>query len=353
MNNKYSERKKSKISSITIYDVAKAAGVSLSTVSRVLNDSDLVGKNTKFKVQKIMDEMNYIPNQIARGLMNNTSKAIGLIIPDIANPFFAELIQGVEDVANKNGFSMFLCNSNYNSEKEKAYMIDMAERRVDGVIIISAFKQDLELIKRLNKTMKIITIQTRIEEIDGVKTDDQASMKEAINHLILLGHKKIAFICFDLRGCKERYKGYTEMLQLNNIQIKEEYIREYSKECNALYNNKENMGYIMTKELLELPEPPTAIQAMNDYIASGAYLAIKEKKLSIPKDISIIGFDNISISKLLNPALTTVSQPIYAMGETGGELLMKNILDGSNPVPRMIVLPTKFIIRESTAPPSN
>jgi LacI family transcriptional regulator len=338
-------RKDESSQSITVVDIAKKAGVSITTVSRVTNNSNLVGKKTRNKVQKVIAEMNYIPNQMARGLSARRSKTIALIIPDISNPFFPELIHGVEDVVNKQGYSMFLCNSNFNHEKEKSYINEMAERRVDGVIIISAFLQDKSLIKRLNETtMRIVTIQSQIEGIDCIKTTDYNGMTEAIEHLIGLGHRKIAFICIDLCGCKNRYSAYTDVLTRNGISVNEEYVVENCKESSS----KQNAGYLMTKRLLELTNPPTAIQTLNDYLAFGAYMAVVEKGLRIPEDISIVGYDDVTMARQVNPALTTVSQPAYAMGEAGGELLIKNISDGLNLICKEIVLPTKLIIRGST-----
>lgn len=332
---------------LTITDVAKNAGVSVSTVSRVINGSTLVGKKTKVKVQKIIDEMNYIPNEMARGLIKRTSRTAALIIPDISNPFFTELIHGVEDVLNAQGYSMILCNSNFDHKKEKAYIMEMAERRVNGLIIISVFMQDSDLINRLNKTaMRIVAIQTNIEGIDRVNTNDYKGMTEAIEHLIGLGHRKIAYLCMDTR-VETRLNAYKDALKRHDIPFEKDYIVEYDFGKGL----KTNLGYSMTKKLLELPEPPTAIQALNDHIAFGAYMAVLEKGLEIPKDISIVGFDNVNMAKLLNPALTTVSQPIYELGEAGGELLIKSIINGPDHIQKEIVLPTQLIIRKSTDVP--
>lgn len=336
---------------ITISDIAKKAGVSISTVSRVLNNSELVSKKTKIKVQKIMDELNYIPNEMARGLIKKNSKAIALIIPDILNPYYSELIKGVENVVNKQGYSMFLCNTNYNHNKEKAYILEMVERRVDGIIIISTFLQDQEFINNLKDRIKIVTIQTFIDGIDNISTNDEKGMTEALEHLIKLGHKKIAFICIDIRNCSNRYKAYKDTLEKNGIPFRKEYVKEYLADNVNVDMFKDSIGYKMTKQLLELKDPPTAIQTLNDYLAYGAYIAIKEKNLRIPDDISVIGFDDIIVSKIIDPPLTTVQQPIYDMGETGGELLLSNIIEGPKTVRREIILPTKLIIRKSTASP--
>lgn len=340
--------KKSK--KITIVDIAEKANVSVTTVSRVINDSELVGRKTRNKVLKVINELNYIPNKMAQSFAKQRSKTIALIIPDISNPFFADIVHGVEDIVNEHGYSMFLCNSNFDHEKETAYLKEMAERRVDGVIIISAFLQNVGLIQFLHKNaMRIVAIQSQIEGIDCVNTDDYDGMYEAINHLISLGHKKIGFICVDIRGCCNRFQAYKDALEHNNIPFNPQYVCENKSH----FTTRENIGYLLTKELLSLNDPPTAIQTLNDYLAFGAYMAVSEMGLTIPHDISIIGYDDLVLSKLLNPPLTTVSQPAYAMGKAAGELLLKNINEGLSEIHKEIRLPTRLIIRESTSPPLN
>lgn len=330
---------------LTITDIAKRAGVSISTVSRVINNSNLVSKKTKRKVMRIIEETNFIPNEMARGLLKKTSKTVAVIIPNISNPFFIELVHGIEDTVNKYGYSMFLCNSNLNREKEKEFIKQMAERRTDGIIITSTFLHDKEMIYRLHKRLRIVTVQTEIEGIDCVNTTDRKGTREAIEHLISLGHTKIAMIGYglDVKASGNRRQEYIETLKRHNIPLRDKYIINEGM--------KGNMGYFMANRLLDLPEPPTAIFALNDYLALGAYLAVMEKGLKIPDDISIVGFDNIMVAKLCNPPLTTVAQPVYSMGETAGKLLIENIEDGPKAVRKEVLLPTRLIIRGSTAPP--
>lgn len=337
------EKFNSKDQNITIKDIAQIADVSISTVSRVLNDSDLVGKKTKKRVQKIIQEYDFIPNNMARGLLKKTSKAIALIIPDISNPYFAELFHGVEDGVNPHGYSIFLCNSNYSHKKESDYIKEMAERRVDGLIIVSAYINDRGIIHNLNKKMRIVTVQTQIEGIDGVQTNVEQGTMDSIEYLIKLGHSKIAFICLDTKENDKRYKAYMRALEQNDISVRQEYIYEG--------HMRGNVGYEAAKYLLELPDPPTAVQTFNDYIAFGVYTATMEKGLKIPEDLSVVGFDDVAVGKLLNPPLTTVSQPIYTMGEVAADLLFKNIIDGPKPVPREVILPTKLQIRGSASHP--
>ena len=330
---------------ITITQIAQKAGVSISTVSRVINNSSLVSGGTMARVKAVIDKYRYIPNRLAQGLANQSSKAIALIVPDIANPFFASIIHGIEDVFIANGYSMFLCNSNFNHDREGRFLEEMAERRVDGAIMISAFLQNTSLIHRLHQTvMPIIGVQTNIEGIDCINTTDYDAMKRLTEHLIALGHNKIGFICIDVRGCKNRFEAYKDTLNAAGISINDAYIRENT---DGIY--KKNPGYGMACELLSLPEPPTAIQALNDYLACGAYKAVIERGLKIPEDISITGYDDLPLSSLLNPSLTTVRQPSYEMGEAGGELLLRHMNSGGAASPRReILFQTEVILRGST-----
>lgn len=339
------ENNNDKLKQLTIADIAKKADVSISTVSRVINGSTMISKKTTRKIQKIIEETNYVPNEMARGLLKNTSKTIALIIPDILNPYFIELIQSVEDVVSSYGYSLTLCNSNLNHEKEKQFIQQMAEKRADGILIISTFVQDPEMILRLRSKMGIVAVQTEIEGVDCVDTTDDLGIMESIQHLVGLGHTKIGFIGtgLEVSATRNRYEAYKNALKANKIDFNDKYIVE----CDV----KGNAAYIVTKKLLELPDPPTAIQTINDNFALGAFLAIAENGLKVPDDISVVGFDDIMMAKVSNPPLTTVSQPIYAMGQEAAELLIQNITQGPREVKKKIVLPTKLVIRGSTAPP--
>lgn len=330
---------------LTIGDIALKADVSKTTVSRVINNSNLVNKQTKRKVLKVIEELNFTPNAMARSLVKKTSKTIGFMIPDVLNPFYMELIQSIEEVISKYGFSMYLCVTNQDPEKEEYYINEMLERRTNGLLAMCTSISATEVLRKALQNIEMVSIQADIEGIDKVDTTGEQGTFEIIEHLIKLGHTKIAFIGyrFDIKTLNNRLMGYKKALEKYNIPLRDEYILEGSVLGNS--------GYYMAKKLLDLNDRPTAVHCFNEYLVMGAYLAIKEQGLKIPQDISLTGFDNLFVSRLMSPQLTTVSQPISAMGQIAGELLIKNILEGSKPVKQSIVLPTNLVIRGSTAPP--
>ena len=329
----------------TIKDIAAKAGVSIGTVSRVLNKKEIVSEKTRKKVEQVVKELGYIPNEMARSLLRNKSKTIALIMPDLSNPFYAELFQGVEDIMSSEGYYVFVCDTSYKMENEHRYIKEMIGRGVDGMIFLSLYYCGEEIFNLVNNNVAAVAVQTYSNNMgmDLVTTDVENPSMEAYGHLIKLGHKKIAYVCIDKTRSVSRINPYLSALREAGIPLREEYIIDgYSTDT---------LGYMATEKLLELHDPPTAIQFINDYTALGAYNVIYNKGLRIPDDLSVIGYDDIKISKFLNPPLTTISQPIREMGRTAGEMLIKSINGDPNRIKREIRLPGKLIIRNSTASP--
>jgi len=326
---------------ITIYDIAKKANVSISTVSRVFNGSPSVSKKTRKKVQKIIEEMNYVPSAIARSLVSQSSKTIGLIVSDVTNPFFTDAIDGIESILSSEGFTSFLCDTRYSPERENKYISQMLEKRVDGIIIFSAYASDTNLIARTKSIIPIVSVQSTFKEVDCINTTDEEGAFEAVDYLIKLGHRNIAFLVYeyDNSTITDRMKGYLKAHKSNGIPVNKNYIIK-SKFAS-------NVGYYMAKEVLEKFPEVTAIFAYNDIIALGAYTAISQKGLKIPDDISIVGYDDIEMASIISPRLTTVSQPFYDIGKSAAELLLKRIKENTRSTPQTILLPTKLVIRES------
>lgn len=329
---------------VTIYDIAEKANVSISTVSRVFNNNPSVSKKTRRKVQKVIDEMNYVPSAIARSLVSKSSKTIGLIVSDVTNPFFTDTIDGVESVLSAQGYTVLLCDTRYSFERENKYISQMFERRVDGIIIFSAYAKDEDLIKKTKRILPLVSVQSTFKGVDCINTTDEDGAFEAVDYLIKLGHRNIAFLVYDYDNSTitNRMKGYLKAHKVNQIPVNKNYI--------VKSKFSPNVGYYMTIELLEKFPEVTAIFAYNDVIAIGAYMAINQKGLKIPDDISIIGYDDIEMASIISPRLTTVAQPFYDMGKTAAELIIKRIKEDTSSTPQVILLPTKLIIRESTRP---
>ncbi len=328
----------------TIEDIAQKAGVSTATVSRVLNNKPDVNDETKKKIEKIIKEEDYMPNGIARGLAKNKTLTIGLIIPDISNPYFPEIVRGSENQSKKMGYSLIFCETQNNKKEEKRSIDLMRSKRVDGILLSLSKNNKQELIKLQEDQFPFVQIDRFIPEIQSscVIINNVNAACKAVNYLIKKGHKKIAHVTGDLKtqtGIK-RKEGYQKVIQENNLKIKNKWIKQgdYTKKS----------GYESMKSLLDLSEKPTAVYFANDLMALGGYKAAEEKNFKIPDNISIVGHDNIDIASLIKPALTTVAQPMYKLGIEAAKLLIKNINEKENDY-RHKILSTKLIERESTA----
>lgn len=327
----------------TIYDIAEKANVSISTVSRVFNKRAAVSKKTRKRVEGAIEELNYIPNAIARSLANQTSNTIGLIVSDIANPFFAGVIDGIESVLSEESYSTFLCDTRYSLEREKKYLSQMLEKRVDGIIIFSVYQSDYQFIKNAKNIIPFVSIQSDFIETDTINTQDEKGAYDAVEHLILLGHQYIAFMLYDYESLtvSARLNGYLNAHKKHGLQVNKNYIVRMKFTA--------NVGFDMTNWILENYPEVTAIFTYNDKLAISSYIAIQTRGLRIPQDISIVGYDDTEIASAVSPKLTTISQPMFHIGKNGAELLMKRIKEKeSNAIPELIMLPTKLIVRDST-----
>ncbi|WP_029688180.1 LacI family DNA-binding transcriptional regulator [Thermoanaerobacter sp. A7A] len=328
---------------VTIKDIAKLANVSITTVSRVINNkSEGVSEETRNRILQLVKELGYQPNAIARGLVTKKTKTIGLIIPDISNPFFPDIARGVEDSAHIYGYNVFLCNTDDNLEKESEYINALKEKYVDGIIFTSSSIPKHEHIMELVKSgIPIVIMDRRVdsEDIYGVFLDNYEGGYIATKHLIDLGHKKIGCITGPLyiSNAIERLEGYKRALVDNEIEVDNRLIFEGDYKINS--------GIIGAEKLLE--HEVTAIFASNDLMAYGAYKAIRSYGYQIPDDISIVGFDDIQLSQILEPQLTTIRQPAYDMGLTAARMLIK-LVEGKKLKKKIINFRPQLIIRQST-----
>jgi len=330
----------------TIYDVARRAGVSAMTVSRVINGRKGVKPATRERVLKTIEETGYIPNSLARSFVLQKTRTIGLVVTDITNPFFTTLARGAEDIAARNQFSVIFCNTDENPEKELLYLEFLARKRVDGVILAPASKKRNSLGFLLAKNIPIVLVDRELEakdsRVDIVKGDSIYGAYILTRHLISLGHRRIGIIVGnrDISTAEDRVEGYRRALGESGIPIDEALIKfaSYSEEG----------GYFATRELLAMRKRPTAIFGGNNFIAMGAMVAIRELALRIPDDVALVCFEDIDCLSRIYPFLTVMVQPAYSMGVIATELLIGRI-EGRDKIRerREVVLKPELIVRKS------
>jgi len=333
---------------VTVKHIAKAAGVSLGTVSHVINNNAPVRPEMRRRVLEAIRKLGYQPSLLARGLRSNRTSIIGMVIPDITNPFFPAVVRGVEDVAFQNSFRLILCNTDNDAAKEKAYLRELHSYRMAGLILIPsvnspiAERPDLEM-----GDVPVICLDRCPEDwnSDSVTVDNEQGAFAATTHLIQLGHRALAMIAgsMQLTNSAARVRGFKSAMRKAKLEIAPEYIQEGRFDRLS--------GYEKTRILLQHRPRPTAIVCANDLIALGVFSALREAKLRCPQDISVVGFDDIELSELTDPPLTTVFQPGYQMGARGATLLIKRIR-GSHEEPQNVVLPTELKVRQSVATPA-
>lgn len=332
---------------MSLKDIARLAGVSIATVSMILNSKDQnISNSTRENVLRIARESNYIPNAMARSLIIGQTKIIGLIVPEISNPFFPELARGVEDKANEAGYNVILCNSEDNPAKEEKYLEMLAEKMVDGIIFVHTANRNGGLEKYIRQDVPVILID-RDMDIDNVKgkvlVNNYHGAYMGVKHLLEKGYKKIAFITGSLKSniTIDRLQGYKTALSEYGISIDEKYV--------MLGQYKSEWGIHATKQLLVEGINFDAIFCGNDLIAMGAIKTLISNGLKVPDDVGIVGFDDIWMASMIIPELTTVKQPNYEMGYKASEMLINIIDNPETPIQRKTVfLETELIIRHST-----
>jgi LacI family transcriptional regulator len=326
-------------------DVAKRAGVSQATVSLVLNkvSNSNIPEETRLRVLKAIDELAYRPNTLASSLRLGKTQTLGLILPDSANPFFAEVSRSIESAAFEQNYNLILCNTEGDIERELLYVDVLCNRQVDGIIFVAVGDQADSLQRVLSKNIPVVMIDRDLPgmEVDAVLTDNRLGGYQATQHLIDLGHRRIGCIAgsSSVTPSASRGEGYQAALAEHNLPADDSLFRRGDFHPYS--------GWSAARMMLALPEPPTAIFACNDLMAIGALRAITEVGLQVPADVSLVGFDNIELATYTNPPLTTVAQPIHETGQTAINFLLERIREpGLNF--RRAILPTGLIIRDST-----
>lgn len=330
----------------TIRDVAKRAEVSVATVSRVLNQSATVKEDTRQKVLSAIKECGFTYNAIARSLSTKKSVTIGVIVPAITNPVFAQSTRGIQDFSNSCGYSIILGNSDYSSDVEDRLIEVFKEKRVEGIILTCSniYHEYIQSLKQVNLPYVLLYNTPFDKTLNFVTIDNYKAAYEIVEHLVKLGHRRIGMIAgrFDMSDRSlARSQAFKACLKDYGIPDQPIYLIETDL---SFEGGRKAMG-----SLLDITPPLTGIFCSNDFMAMGAMKSIREKGLRIPDDISIVGFDDIEMASYFSPELTTIHQPAYEMGVKGAELLFK-ILSGESKGPQQIILDHKLIIRNSCGP---
>ena len=338
----------------TLADVAAMAGVVPMTASRALNRSGYVSPAVLERVEAAAREVKYRPNMLARQLRGSRLHAIGILLPDITNPFSAELMNGIRPTLHAAGYTAFIATAGNSIEEERSAIQSFVDHRIDGILIATrGTRVGDETLKSISaQGVAVVTIgrPVGVPAIDCVTANHYQGAFDAVTHLIELGHERIGFIGASMAdaGHLRRFDGYLAALKAAKIDADERYAA--GSTAGPAFATEQD-GYSGLLALQKLKRPPTAIFARNDFTAIGALRAAHTMKLRIPKDLAIAGFDNIPLSAYQTPPLTTVEQPIVEQGRIAAELLLKRI-DGSGRRARQLVqLPCRLIVRESTQPP--
>lgn len=329
---------------VTIYDVAHEAGVSMATVSRVVNGNPNVKPTTRKKVQEAIDRLGYRPNAVARGLASKKTTTVGVVIPDISGAFFAEVTRGIEDIANMYNYNIILCNSDEQKEKELRLINTLLEKQVDGLLFMG--NEVTEDHKEAFKTASIPVVLSATYDDEhrwpSVNIDNKKAAKDATLQLIDEGHERVALITGPLTDPVNgypRYQGYREALEEKGIPFEEDYVR--------VGDYRYDSGMEAMKEFLTLDKPPTGVFAASDAMAVGAIHAVQDANLRVPEDIAVIGFDNIDIASMVRPLLSTVSQPMYDIGAVSMRLLTK-LMNKEEVEDPHVILQHDIVLRQST-----
>ena len=327
-----------------IRDVAKRAGVAPITVSRCINNSVHCRPETRARVEAAVTELGYVPNRLASGLRSRRTNTLALILTDITNPFFTTIARGVEDIASEKGYTVVFCNTDESVSKEKMYLQMLMEKRVDGILLVPALNglDSTALIRKQN--IPVVVLDRRLPELmtDVVRCDSEGGAHELTRLLLSLGHREIAI----LNGPKgvstseDRLAGYRRALTEAGIPI------NLKREYHGAFNQES--GFEMTHQALAEAQKPTALFAVNNFIAIGALKALQELDLRVPEDVAVVGFDDLPSALVTFPFLTVAAQPAYEMGRRAIEILLKRLDEGSSDHYQEVVLPAEIVIRQSS-----
>lgn len=326
---------------VTIHDVARLAGVSPATVSRVLNGSShAVREATRRRVLEAVRRLDYYPNRLARSLLRRQTAVVGLLVPDVSNPYYASILRGIEDVAHQHGLAVMLCNTDRDPTKQRHYLQTLLEHRVDGVVAAGGTftREDLRMV---GGRLPVVAVGRHPSEVPCVRVDNVQAAYQACQHLLALGHTRVGFLAgpHSSLTARDRVRGYRLALRKAGVEFRSAWVAwsEFTAEG----------GYRAAREVVSASRV-TALVASNDQMALGALRALWELGLRVPADVSLVGFDDTPVAAAAVPALTTVAIPAYELGRRAMELLLR-VRAGEAVAD--VVLAVQLRVRESTAPP--
>jgi LacI family transcriptional regulator len=310
----------------------------------VLSGKPFVGAETRKRVERAVADLEFQPNRLARALVRDRTDTVGMVIPDVTNPFFAELIRGAEDELSNAGYAAVLGNSDNDAEKERRYLDNLREQRVDGLIVAIASESDAGAVLDLAASMPTVIVDRTLPGWtgDSVVGDNQAGMALAVQHLVDLGHTEIGLVGGDpsVSTARDRRGGFEQALHVAGLRAAAISQGSYTFQS----------GYDQAMALLGAPHRPTAICAANDLLALAVLAAADELGVRIPEQVSVVGYDDIAYARLAAPSLTTIRQLAQDMGQAAARLLLDRVSDSTMPKRRIVMLP-ELIVRRSTAPP--
>jgi len=334
---------------VTIKDIAREAGVSHSTVSRALSGSPLITDETAERIRRVASDLGYLPSAAARTLKTNRSRALGVILRNVDDPFFGEILQGIEEVAQANGYSLFMAASQRDPEREQGIVQVMAERQVDGVIICSTTFSTEQSGRLARLGVPIVVVNNQSAEVYrySIYHDDMDGSRQITRHLIELGHRKIAFLGNSIAGrtTLDRLTGFRKEMGNSGLVIPADYIHEVP-------GGGPQEGLAAVDHFLRLSDRPTALVCYNDMLAIGVLKGLQLAGIHVPGEISIAGFDNITFSAYTNPPLTTFDQPKRTIGVQAARLILGLLDDENAPGPKIQTVKGSLLVRNSTAQPA-
>jgi LacI family transcriptional regulator len=330
-------------SRVTIKDIAREAGVSPQTVSRAINDKGEISTQTRDRILRIADSMGYRPNSIARSLATRRTQNIGLVVPDVSNPFFANIARGIEDAAHQANYNVFLCNTDENIERETSAIHSLEAQRVDGIILCSSRLSEQQLCRLAERYQPLVLVNRQIDDPQTgcVRVDDGKGAAEATSYLLRLGHRNIGFLAGPTtsHSGRARQQGYQQAMQAHNQAISSRWQEHCAPQVEG--------GRSAALALLARAPEVTALLAYNDLVAVGALRACAELDRRVPQDCAIVGCDDVLLAALVSPALTTIHIPTYNLGQQALGLLLDLINERETPTTPIVVSP-HLVIRDSS-----